>query len=303
MPGQYNPWSGEEPAGDDDWEMTDTWSDEQGWGDEEGADAGSASARALAVHQPAGALGRRPRVDTRAIVRRAGDPWWIARIVLAAVALVLALGTTIPAAGEPSQPYQTFEARVSAKPLRIVTQEVRPLTSLLHPEQYDNRAQFDLYSGAACSPSVLAEVETAWGVPHATIGRMIDDLGSSLSPTDGLLYQEGFVAAAAKEHMRADISWHMTYNQMLYLTNTLGIPVIVNFRRDYGYYHYFAGGHFLVVTGGDQQGVSIVDSSEYFIKYLPRDVFDGLWEWKGDGTAMTVVVVPENYQYTIPASV
>ena len=132
------------------------------------------------------------------------------------------------------------------------------------------------------------------------IAISIDDLGADLSPYAGLLTQDGFQVVAAKHNLRADISWNLTYNQVLYLANSLGIPVIVNFRRDYGYYHYFAGGHFLVVTGGDQQGVSIVDSSEYFIKYLPHDVFDGLWQWRGDGSAMTVVIVPADFHYTLP---
>jgi hypothetical protein len=129
---------------------------------------------------------------------------------------------------------------------------------------------------------------------------MIDDLGPDLSPYGGLLTQDGFEVVAAKHNMRADVSWSMTYDQMLYLTNVLGIPVIVNFRRAYGYYHFFDGGHFLAVTGGDANGVTIVDSSEYYIKYLPRDTFDGLWQWKGDGSAMTVVMVPEGFQYTLP---
>jgi hypothetical protein len=103
---------------------------------------------------------------------------------------------------------------------------------------------------------------------------MIDDLGPQyLSPAWGLLDQQGFEVVAAKHNLRADISWHLTYNQILYLTNVLGLPVIVNFRRTYGY---------------------------YFIKSLTRDVFDGLWQWRGDGTAMTVVIVPKDYQYTLP---
>jgi hypothetical protein len=243
---------------------------------------------------------RRVGAATHALAKRARSRWWTVRYLLAVIAAVAALFTTFTAAGQPADAHPGFQASASSKRLEIVAQEVRPLTSLLHPEQYDSKAQFDLYSGAACSPSVLAEVLTAWGVPHATIGQMIDDLGSYLSPYDGLLDQQGFEAAAAKHNMRADISWHLTYDQILYLTNVLGIPVIVNFRRDYGYYHYFAGGHFLAVTGGDENGLTIVDSSEYFIKYLPHDVFDGLWQWRGDGTAMTVVVVPQAYQYTLP---
>lgn len=281
------------------WDQADGWSAEDGWGDHEAPTRQLAQRPALAAYQQ-GRREARPRINTRAIIRKASSPWWLARASLALVATVWALSTTLNAAGEPSQRFETFQAGLSSKPLHVVAQNVKPITSLLHPEQYDSPAQFQAYGPAACSPTALAEVLTAWGVPNATIGHMIDDLGPYLSPNWGLLDQQGFEVAAAKHHMRADISWNVTYNQILYLTNVLGVPVIVNFRRDYGYYHYFAGGHFLVVTGGDQQGVSIVDSSEYFIKYLPHDVFDGLWQWRGDGTAMSVVIVPDDFQYKLP---
>jgi hypothetical protein len=283
---------------DPSWEMRDTWRDEEGWGDEYQGPPATARVPMLARYQTPEVAS--PRRNTRGLLRRASGPWSLARMILGVMAVAFALSSTLTAAGEPAQRYMAFQANSASKEARAVVQEVRPLTSLLRPDQYDSDAQFRLYGPAACSPSVLAEVMTAWGVPNATIGHMIDDLGPHLSPYAGLVDEEGFQVAAAAHHMRADISWHLTYNQVLYLTNTVGIPVIVNFRRDYGYYHYLAGGHFLVVTGGDQQGVSIVDSSEYFIKYLPQDVFDGLWRWRGDGTAMTVVIVPQDYQYTLP---
>jgi hypothetical protein len=286
----------------DDWDAAEAWQASHGWDELEHAQTQRALAPALARYQRQVAPMRRVGAATHALAKRARSRWWTMRYLLAVIAAVAALFTTFTAAGQPADAHPGFQASASSKRLEIVAQEVRPLTSLLHPEQYDSTAQFNLYGGAACSPSVLAEVLTAWGVPHATIGQMIDDLGSYLSPYDGLLDQQGFEAAAAKHNMRADISWHLTYDQILYLTNVLGIPVIVNFRRDYGYYHYFAGGHFLVVTGGDENGLTIVDSSEYFIKYLPHDVFDGLWQWRGDGTAMTVVVVPQAYQYTLPTT-
>jgi ABC-type bacteriocin/lantibiotic exporter with double-glycine peptidase domain len=68
----------------------------------------------------------------------------------------------------------------------------------------------------------------------------------------------------------------------------------VNVRISYGYFHFFSGGHFLVMTNGDGQGVQIVDSSEYYIKYLPRDVLYSMF------TGVSVVIVPKGYQYTVP---
>lgn len=305
------------------WETRAPWNGEEGWGDEDAVDGqdeyenvgeydeedAPPTPRALIARAPdapalAGSRGAplaRPRVATQRLFKRMRSRWSLVRLGMAIVAAVVALVLSFGQVGEPAQPFMAMQARAASRGVLNVAQQVKPLTSLKRPDQYDNPTQFAIYSPAACSPSSMAEVLTAWGVPHATIGRMIDDLGSYLSPNWGLLDQKGFEVAAAKEGFRADISWHMTYNQVLYLTNVLGLPVIINVRRDWGYYHYFAGGHFLTVTGGDQQGVSIVDSSEYYITYLSRDVFYSLWQWRNDGTAQTVVLVPADYQYTVPA--
>jgi predicted double-glycine peptidase len=294
----YDDW--DQAAIEEEWQIAEDWEASGRWSNAvvPYQSTQRAPVPALAAYR---APMRRPVVMTQAILRRARSPWSLARMALAVAAIIATMVTTFVAAGEPSQRYQAFATGLAGNNrTQIIAQLVQPLTSLLRPDQFDSSAQFNTYSPAACSPAALAMVLTAWGVPHATIGQMIDDLGPDLSPYAGLLTQDGFQVAAAKHNMRADISWHLTYNQMLYLTNSLGIPVIVNFRQAYGYYHYFAGGHFVVVTGGDQQGVSIADSSEYFIKYLPHDVFDGLWQWRGDGTAMTVVIVPADFHYTLP---
>ena len=270
----------------------DGWDRREPWGGQ----AKAPTRRAVALPP-----GRRATVSPQASEGHARSRWRMARYVLAVIALVAAVITTIATTGQWGQ-QPSSQIKAESGPVKVIAQQVRPLTSLLVPQQYDSRSQYNLYSGAACSPTVLAEVLTAWGVPNITIGRMIDELGSYLSPTDGLLDQAGFQAVAAKHQMRADISWHMTYDQILYLTNVLGIPVIVNFRSCSGYYFYLCGGHFLAVTGGDENGVHVVDSSEYYMKYLTRSTFDSLWYWRGDGTAMTVVIVPQNYQYTLPNS-
>jgi hypothetical protein len=279
-------------------ETTRFWSADGGWED-------ASEPAALPAPLPRRAAlpeARRTRVNTRMLIKHARSPWSLARLGLAAIAMLVALGYGMAQAGEPSQQLMAYQATSSSKAYTFtnVAKAMKPLTSLLRPDQYDSPAQYQTYSGAACSPSALASVFTAWGVPDATIGHEIDDLGPYLSGYAGLLDQQGFVVAAAKRNFRADIYWHLDYNQILYLTNVVGIPVIINVRRDWGYYHYLDGGHFLEATGGDQQGMTMVDSSEYFIKYLPRDVFLSLWQWRGDGSAQAIVIVPQDFQYTIP---
>jgi hypothetical protein len=237
---------------------------------------------------------QRVRLNTRALVERARSPWSVVRMTLAMTALLLALIYGSGRMGENAQPLMVAHAEAGATAGSAVTALVRPETQLLRPDLYDNYGQFQDWGGAACSAAALSEVLTAYGVPDATIGHEIDELGSYISPNGGLLNRHGFAVVAAKHNLRADESTSLTYNQLVYLTETLGMPVIVNVRITYGYYHFFDGGHFLTVVGGDAQGLKIVDSSEYYLHYLPKDVFYQMF------TGYTAAIVPADYQYTLP---
>ena len=179
-----------------------------------------------------------------------------------------------------------------------VAAQVQAFTQGKRVDLYNSQAQFNQWWGSACSAAVLAEVLTAYGVPNATIGKMIDELGSDISTRYGLMTYDGFNKVAQKHGFRADIyvDRHLTYHQMQYLTNTLGLPVIVNVRATSGYYHYLSGGHFLVMTGGDSKSIRLVDSSLYYIKSLPLGTFNWMFRQR------TVVIVPADYHYDLPAS-
>jgi hypothetical protein len=251
------------------------------------------SAPELAAYRPVRAL-RRMRLDTRALARSARSPWTLARLALALIAMLLALTHAPGQMGEQAQPLMNAHALVGLAPGGSITSLIRPETQLLRPDLYDTDAQFQDWGGAACSAAALSEVLTAYGAPHATIGHEIDELGRYISPNGGLLDRHGFAVVAAKHNLRADESTALTYNQIVYLTQELGMPVIVNVHISYGYYHFFDGGHFLTVVGGDAQGLKIVDSSEYYIHYLPKDVFYQMF------TGYTAAIVPGDYQYSLP---
>ena len=251
------------------------------------------SAPHLAAFRPAPPL-RRARLDTRAIAQAARSPWTLVRLALALSVLLLALINVSNQVGELTQPLMIPHAQAGAAAGGSITSMVRPETQLLRPDLYDSYAQFQNWGGAACSAAAISEILTAYGVPNATIGREIDELGSYISPNGGLLNRHGFEVVAAKHNLRADASTSLTYNQLVYITAQLGMPVIVNVRMSYGYYHFFSGGHFLTVVGGDAQGLKIVDSSEYYIHYLPKDVFYQMF------TGYTAAIVPVDYQYTLP---
>ena len=178
-----------------------------------------------------------------------------------------------------------------------VASRVQPMTQMRRVDLYDSRAQFEQWRGAACSAASLAEILTAYGLPHMTIGRMIRELGPDISPQSGLLTYNALNKVVARYGLRADLYLDnnaLTYKQMLYLTNTLGIPVVINMRATTGYYHFLSGGHILVMTGGDSKTIRLADSSLYYMKSLPLSTYNQM------ARPRNVVIVPKDYHYTLP---
>jgi len=252
----------------------------------------------IAFRPPIEAMQRsRIRSQTRALVKSARSPWSIARAALALTALVIAIFSAVGHMGEPAQPLlANFQTSGGVTAGSAIVNLVQAETQGKRPDLYDNYQQFSDWWDAACSAAVTSEVLTAYGTPNATIGHMIDEMVPDISLYGGLLSYHGFTRAAQKNGFRADFYTSLTDSQMLYITNQLGLPLIVNVHISYGYYQFFSGGHFLVITGGDSQGLRIVDSSEYYIHYLPWSVFDSMF------THHEVLIVPKSYTYNLPPS-
>jgi hypothetical protein len=249
----------------------------------------------LVAYRPPMPRQRKP-VYTRAIETARRNPWSVSRIGLGLIAICVTLLLSITGVGEPSQPLMAFfNAQAAGANAQSITALVKPLTQGKLVSQYDSVAQYNEYWGAACSAAVLAETLTAWGVKGASIGHMIDELGSTISPSGGLLTYSGFQKVAGLHQMRSDFRDNLSYKQMLYITNTLHLPLIVNVRISYGFYHFFSGGHFLVMTAGDSQGLRLVDSSLYYVTYMPLSVFNSMF------TGRTVLLLPSDYTYTLPS--
>jgi predicted double-glycine peptidase len=252
--------------------------------------------------------GRPPIILPRAR-RRPSRGIAIARTVLIALVLYFALSSSLQILGRPGLPLAPFPwasangasvAVAATVPLRMdgkVASRVQPMTQMRRVDLYDSRAQFSQWAGAACSAATLAEILTAYGVPHITIGRMIRELGKDISPNWGLLTYNAFNRVVAKYGLRADVYLSdnpLSYKQMLYLTNNLGVPVVVNMRATTGYYHYLSGGHILVMTGGDSRTIHLADSSLYFMKSLPLGTYNQM------ARPRNVVIVPKDFHYTLP---
>jgi hypothetical protein len=238
----------------------------------------------------------------------------IVRTLLVSLVLYYVLSSGLQVVGQPGLPLAPFPWAASngaatgvvasvggvQTPYRFdgkMASRVQPMTQMKRVDLYDSRAQFNRWAGSACSAASLAEVLAAYGLPHMTIGRMIREMGADISPTWGLLTYSAFNKVVAKYGLRADVylaNNPLSYKQMLYLTNTLGIPVLVNMRATTGYYHYLSGGHVLVMTGGNSSRIRLTDSSLYYIKSLPISTYNAM------ARPRNVVIVPKNFHYKLP---
>ncbi len=238
----------------------------------------------------------------------------IVRTLLISLVLYYVLSSGLQVVGQPGLPLAPFPwAASSGAASGIVASvgsaqtayrfdgkmasRIQPMTQMKRVDLYDSRAQFNRWAGSACSAASLAEVLTAYGLPHMTIGRIIREMGADISPTWGLLTYNAFNKVVSKYGLRADVylaNNPLSYKQMLYLTNTLGIPVLVNMRATTGYFHFLSGGHVLVMTGGNSSRIRLTDSSLYYMKSLPIGTYDQM------ARPRNVVIVPKNFHYKLP---
>lgn len=247
--------------------------------------------------------GGRQRTTTIGIVRTLLVSLVLYYVLSSSLQLVGA--SALPLAPSPWAAASGLASLIAKPPARVnglrmdgkVATRVQPMTQMRRVDLYDSKAQFDLWAGSACSAATLAEILTAYGLPHMTIGRMIREFGADISPQWGLLTYDAFNKVASRYGLRADVYLSnnpLSYKQMLYLTNTLGIPVVVNMRATTGYYHYLSGGHILVMTGGDNSRIRLVDSSLYYMKSLPLSTYNQM------ARPRNVVIVPKDFHYTLP---
>ncbi len=245
----------------------------------------------------------RPSVKARATAARARIPaprrtmrrGLILQLLLIAAVLFAAVfaavdSVTVPVGAVAS----AFSARVVGKQIPPkVTAQVPTFTQVDPTIGYDSSSQYNSFWGAACSAAATGEVLTAWGDSNAHIGQIIDDMGNNISPSDGLVNYEGFNVVAQKHHFNVVIQRGFSPTVLANLVGVQGIPVIVDVRADWNsYYGYFAGGHFLVVTGADANGFQIVDSSMYYIHYLTTATFMSLWDTDNRGV---IIFTPPGY--------
>ncbi|HZR44007.1 MAG TPA: C39 family peptidase [Ktedonobacteraceae bacterium] len=144
--------------------------------------------------------------------------------------------------------------------------------SQLDPNQYSSVQEYRTWSGSACSAASMTEVMNAYGRSY----RITDVLAveariGEIAPASGLLEEAGIEKTVQVFGFAATWGHQLSLDRVIAIANQ-GKPVIVGFPPQR-----WAGGHLLVVTGGDSSTVLLADSSGYNMPSLARSRFLSYW--------------------------
>ncbi|MDQ2714739.1 MAG: transglycosylase SLT domain-containing protein [Chloroflexota bacterium] len=192
-----------------------------------------------------------------------------------ACALLCLAGLFLPLEGRTSP--NAFASASDNTPTTVSTGSFNASRALVHLSQLDSAQyatpqEYQTWAYVACSAASMTEVLNAYGHRY----RITDILNvearlGEITPQLGLVEDVGIARTVATFGFNTTWGHQLSLDDVIATANT-GKPVIVNWPPDR-----WAGGHLLVVTGGDVTSVFLADSSSYNITLLPRDRFSQLW--------------------------
>lgn len=144
--------------------------------------------------------------------------------------------------------------------------------SQLDPAQYGSAKEYDLWAYSACSTASMTEVMNSYGHHYriTDILKVESQIGE-ITPQLGLLEDIGVERTASHFGFQTIWGHQFSLDQIISIANK-GRPVIVSFPPDR-----YAGGHLVVVTGGNSSSVNLADSSLYNRQVLSRAQFLKWW--------------------------
>lgn len=148
--------------------------------------------------------------------------------------------------------------------------------------QYVSNNEYSQWAYSACSAASMTEVINAYGHNYriTDILKVEADIGA-ITPDLGLVEPAGIDRTVDRFGFKSVWLKNPSLNDVLKVAND-GRPVIVNWPPAR-----WAGGHILVVRGGNDQNVFLADSSAYNFQSMSRARFSQLW------AGFAVAVVPK----------
>ena len=144
--------------------------------------------------------------------------------------------------------------------------------SQLDPAQYSSSQEFNLWAYSACSSAAMTEVINAYGHHYRVTDILkVEAQLKEITPQLGLLEDIGIQRTVAKFGFKTVWGYNLTLDQVISIANK-GTPVIVSWPPAR-----YAGGHLVVVTGGNSNTVNLADSSLWNRRTLSRSQFLNWW--------------------------
>jgi Peptidase_C39 like family len=145
--------------------------------------------------------------------------------------------------------------------------------SQLDQGQYASPQEYTTWAYSACSAAAMTEVFNAYGHHYRVTDILkVEAQIGEITPQLGLLEDVGIQRTAAQFGFKTTWGHTLSLDQIIDIANH-GRPVIVSFPPDR-----YAGGHLLVVTGGNNSTVYLADSSRWNRQSLSRAQFLQWWE-------------------------
>ena len=143
----------------------------------------------------------------------------------------------------------------------------------LDPAQYASSQEYNLWAYSACSTAAMTAVMDAYGRHYRiTDVLQVEARIGEITPQLGLLDEAGIARTVAYFGFKTTWGHNLTLDQVIAVANQ-GKPVIVGFPPDR-----YAGGHLLVVIGGNSSEVIVADSSLWNRHTISRAQFLAWWE-------------------------
>ena len=139
--------------------------------------------------------------------------------------------------------------------------------------EYDSAAQARTWGYSSCSAASLTAVLRAAG-KDVKVSDVMREMPNGMTVALGLVSRPALVNAA--NAFGAKATDDVTSYEGLRAATEAGQPVLVDVRN-----RKFPEGHFVVVTGVDEDGVRVADSSRYDLTHIPKGEFMGAWSGKG----------------------
>ncbi len=142
----------------------------------------------------------------------------------------------------------------------------------LDPAQYNSTQEYNTWAYSACSAAAMTEVFNAYGRHYrVTDVLQVEARINEITPALGLVEDIGIQHTATQFGFNTTWGYNLSLTQLIAVANG-GRPVIVGWPPSK-----YAGGHLLVVTGGNSQYVFLADSSAYNRTQLTHAQFMNWW--------------------------